>query len=58
MSRLESELRGDPGAEVDGVADHALVGGLQRLHERFAAVGAAVVDGDGAAVEGLAGVSW
>jgi hypothetical protein len=46
---------GDARAQVDGVADEALVAGLQGFHERFAAVSAAVVDRDGAAIERLAG---
>src|ERR1017187_8648054 len=45
---------GDARAQVDGVADESLIAGLERLHERFAAVGAAVVNGDGAAIERLA----
>ena len=35
---------GNARAQVDGVADQPLVAGLQRFHERFAAIGAAIVD--------------
>ena len=52
---LAVEGLGDARAQVDGVADEALVAGLEGFHQGFAAVGAAVVDRDGAAVERLAG---
>ena len=52
---LAAEGLGDARAQVDRVADQALVAGLERLHQGFAAIGAAVVDRDRAAIERLAG---
>ena len=49
------ELRGDARAQIDAVADQPLVAGLERFHQRFAGVGAGVVDRDGAAIQRLAG---
>src|SRR5260370_27220622 len=49
------ELGRDARAQVDGVADEALVAGLERLHERLAAISAGVEYGGGSAIASVAG---
>jgi hypothetical protein len=47
---------GDAGSQIDAVADEPLIGVLDRFDERFARVGSGIVDRDGTAIEGAAGV--
>ena len=50
------ELRRDPGAKIDSIADEAFVSALDRFDEGFTRVRSGVVYRDGTAVQRLAGI--